>query len=156
MLRWKAIVAKMYSSRIPIKINALFENKASLYKMFLLNDSYLRIITDCLRQCPPNFFKFMSTCKLQRLQLCVHTIRYSRLQNSILGTFHTNLMWTEAVKNFICKLTLPALATYLNVSAYSGNYYKCFITHFGCEIIFWSLVAFWCKSGSFINFLCYQ
>ena len=45
--------------------------------MFLLNDNYLRIITDCLRQCPHNFFKFMSTCKLQRLQLCVHTRRYS-------------------------------------------------------------------------------
>ena len=35
--------------------------------------------------------------------ICVSTREdILRLQNSILGTFHTNLMWTEAV--IICKL----------------------------------------------------
>ena len=58
--------------------------------MFLLNDNYLRINYYCLRQCPHNFFEFMGTYKLQRLQLCVHTTRdILRFRNSILGNFHT-------------------------------------------------------------------
>ena len=120
--------------------------------MFLLNDNYLRIITDCLRQCPHNFFKFMSTCKLQRLQLCVHTRRYSPFTKLHPGDFLWVNLFAFTRFNGLAS-TSPALARYLNVSDYSGNYYKCFITHFGCEIIFWPLVAFWCRSGSFISFV---